>query len=109
MTSTVRAAPGHRRRGRRRRWFALAASLVLLAGIGTATVIVSQQANQPAAVVALNRIEAAPDAQQATADVDGGGPATLHWSASAGEAVLVTGELPQAHRRQDVRTLVHPR
>ncbi|GAA3772816.1 hypothetical protein GCM10022240_26020 [Microbacterium kribbense] len=94
----ARASRRTHRSGRRgwgrRRWFALAASLVLLAGIGTGTVIAVQQANQPVAVVALNRIEAAPDAQQATAQVDGGGSATLHWSASAGQAVLVTGELP---------------
>ncbi|WP_417564473.1 anti-sigma factor domain-containing protein [Microbacterium sp.] len=83
----------HRHR-RRRTWFALAASLVLAAGIGTGAVIAIQHATQPASIVALDRIEDAPDAQQATADVTGGGSATLHWSATVGQAVLVTGELP---------------
>lgn len=76
-----------------RGWFALAASLILIAGIGIGAVIATQQA-RPAAVVALDRIEAAPDARQASAQVEGGGSATLHWSESLDEAVLVTGELP---------------
>jgi anti-sigma-K factor RskA len=95
--------PDDRRRAgrlRRQRWFALAASLVLLIGIGTATVIVLQQANQPAGIVALNRIEAAPDAQHASGHVQGGGPATLHWSVSVGKAVLVTGELPKVSQHE---------
>lgn len=77
-----------------RAWFALAASFVLLVGIGAGTVITVQHLNRPAAVIALDRIEAAPDAQQATADVRGGGEATLHWSVSTGQAVLVTGAMP---------------
>lgn len=79
---------------RRRRWFALAASVVLVAGIGIGASVIIQQATRPAYVTALERIESAPDAQQATADVAGGGTATLHWSASEGEAVLVADELP---------------
>jgi anti-sigma-K factor RskA len=112
LRSNVRAAAedvpsdtlDHRRRAggspRRRRWFALAASLVLLVGIGTATVIVVEQANQPAGIVALNRIEAAPDAQHASGHVQGGGPATLHWSVTVGKAVLVTGEMPTVSQHQ---------
>jgi len=78
----------------RRRWFALAASVVLVAGIGIGASIIVQQATRPAYVTALDRIESASDAQQATAEVAGGGSATLHWSASEGEAVLVADELP---------------
>jgi anti-sigma-K factor RskA len=88
------ARPAKRGWGRRG-WFALAASVVLVVGIGTATVIAVEQAAQPAAVVALDRIQSAPDAQQASAPVEGGGQATLHWSESLGRAVLVTGEMPQ--------------
>jgi anti-sigma-K factor RskA len=77
-----------------RAWFALAACLVLLLGIGGAVTVVSQQLNQPASVVALERIEGASDAQSAAATVAGGGEATLHWSESVGEAVLVSDGLP---------------
>lgn len=77
-----------------RSWFALAASLVLILGIGGAVVVVSQQVTQPASVVALERITDAPDAQSAAAAVTGGGEATLHWSESVGSAVLVSDGMP---------------
>jgi anti-sigma-K factor RskA len=77
-----------------RSWFALAASLLLVLGIGGAVAVVSQQVSPPASVVALERIESAPDAQSAEASVAGGGEATLHWSGSLGEAVLVSDGLP---------------
>jgi len=89
------AAPAANPRLPRRGWVALAASVVLVLGIGIGTVIAVQNATRPAAVVALDRIEAAPDARQATAHVAGGGSATLHWSVSDGQAVLVTGRMPQ--------------
>lgn len=89
------AAPAASPRRLRRGWVALAASVVLVLGIGIGTVIAVQNATRPAAVVALDRIEAAPDARQATAHVAGGGSATLHWSVSDGQAVLVTGRMPQ--------------
>ena len=77
-----------------RAWFALAACLVLILGIGGAVAVVSQQLNRPEPVVALERIESAADAQSAAATVDGGGEAVLHWSPSLGEAVLVSDDLP---------------
>ncbi len=91
-TTTPRASTPARQL--RRRWFALAAAVVLVAVLGTGTILLAQQALRPAATVALARIEAAPDAERATASVEGGGPATLHWSVSVGEAVLVTGQMP---------------
>jgi anti-sigma-K factor RskA len=87
------AKPARARWGTRS-WFALAASLLLVLGIGGAVAVVSQQVNPPASVVALERIESAPDAQSAEASVAGGGEATLHWSGSLGEAVLVSDGLP---------------
>jgi anti-sigma-K factor RskA len=94
--STDRDAPRAEKSGwGRRRWFTLAASVVLLVAVGTATVITVERAAQPAVVVALDHIQSAPDAQKATASVEGGGQATLHWSESLGQAVLVTGEMPQ--------------
>lgn len=77
-----------------RRWsrglFALAASVVLIAGLGIGAAILIPQLTQPASVVALEKIEAAPDAQQATVELDSGAQATAHWSTSVGDAVLVT-------------------
>jgi anti-sigma-K factor RskA len=81
----------------RRRWsrrlFALAASIVLIVGLGITAAVVLPQLTQPASVVALEKIEAASDAQQATVELDSGGQATAHWSASVGSAVLVTDGL----------------
>lgn len=79
---------------RPRRWsrglFALAASVVLIVGLGVGAAILIPQLTQPASVVALEKIEAAPDAQQSTVRLDDGAQATAHWSASVGSAVLVT-------------------
>jgi anti-sigma-K factor RskA len=77
-----------------RSWFALAASLALLVGVGWGAVFVSEQLNTPASVVALDQIESAPDAQSQTADLPDGGEVTAHWSESVGKAVLVTDGLP---------------
>lgn len=83
----------------RRRWtrglFALAASLVLLVVIGFGAASIIQLANRPPAVVALDEIEAAPDAASATVEVTGGGTATAHWAPSVGEVVLVADGLPR--------------
>lgn len=79
---------------RPRRWsrglFALAASVVLIVGLGVGAAILIPQLTQPASVVALEKIEAASDAQQSTVRLDDGAQATAHWSASVGSAVLVT-------------------
>lgn len=83
------AAPPARRR-RLRLLFALAASLVLLVGIGVGAAVLTAQLMRPASVVALEQIEDAEDAQQATVELEAGGVATAHWSESLGTAVLVT-------------------
>ncbi|MDF2506887.1 MAG: hypothetical protein K0Q52_746 [Microbacterium sp.] len=81
-----------------RRWgravFALAACLAVLVGVGIGAVALNQQLNRPASVVALQEIEAAGDAEQATVALDDGGTATAHWSGSVGKAVLVADGLP---------------
>ncbi len=76
-----------------RRLFALAASVVLIVGLGVTAAVVIPQLTQPASVVALEKIEAASDAQQATVELESGAEATAHWSASVGSAVLVTDGL----------------
>ncbi|MEL5989801.1 anti-sigma factor [Microbacterium phosphatis] len=87
--------PAPRRRWGARAWFTLAASLVVLGGAGAGAVLATQSLTRPAAVVALDRIEDAPDARSAAAEVAGGGEATLHWSVELGAAVLVSHDLPQ--------------
>ena len=82
----------------RRNWtrglLALAASLVFLVVIGFGAASLGQWLTRPAAVIALEEIEAAPDALSATQEITGGGTATAHWSAALGKAVLVTDGLP---------------
>ncbi len=81
--------------------FGLAASLILLVALGFGAVTLGQLMNRPAAVVALDQIEAAPDAQTASATVtDGSGTATVHWSDSVGKVVLVSDGLPSIDRNQ---------
>lgn len=80
------------RRGRRL-LFVLAACIVLLVGIGVGTVAVNGILDRPAPVVALEQIQGADDAQQASVSLDGGGTAIAHWSASLGRAVLVTEDI----------------
>jgi anti-sigma-K factor RskA len=84
---TVRPKP------RRRAFFALAACLAILVGLGVSASMIVPQLLRPAAVVALDRIESAPDAQERTVSLETGGTATAHWSASIGEAVLVADGL----------------
>ncbi|MFK3678349.1 anti-sigma factor domain-containing protein [Microbacterium sp. NPDC090218] len=83
---------------RPRRWvraaFALAACLAVLVGVGIGAVALNAQLNRPASVVALQEIESAGDAEQATVALDDGGTATAHWSASVGKAVLVADGIP---------------
>lgn len=82
------------RRWGARTWFALAASLALLVGVGWGAVFVGQQLSAPASIVALDEIEAAPDAQSQTVSLADGGEVTAHWSESVGKAVLVSDGLP---------------
>lgn len=82
----------------RRNWtrglLGLAASLVLLVTLGFGAASLGQWLSRPPAVIALQEIEAAPDAVSASAEVTGGGTATAHWSESLGKAVIVTDGLP---------------
>lgn len=82
-----------RARGRRL-WFALAASLTLLLAVGAGTIAIVTNLTRPAAVYALERIEAAPDAQTAEGAMPDGGVAEVHWSPSLGEAVFVAEDMP---------------
>ncbi|WP_314651295.1 anti-sigma factor [uncultured Microbacterium sp.] len=80
-----------------RRWsravFALAACLALLVGVGVGAVALNDALNRPASVVALEQIQDADDAAEASVTLDDGTTATAHWSASLRSAVLVTDGL----------------
>lgn len=77
-----------------RRWFTLAASFAAVLVLGFGAVTISQVFAPPAAVVALQQIEEAPDAQSASATMADGTVATAHWSESAGRSVLVADGMP---------------
>lgn len=80
-------APASRRRWRR--LFALAASVALIVGVGIGIAALTAHLTTPASVIALEQIESAADAQQASVELDSGATATAHWSPSSGQAVLV--------------------
>lgn len=90
-TATIQAVE---RRNWTRGVLALAASIVLLVVLGFGVATISDYAARPAELVALEQIERAPDAQKATVDLQDGGTASVHWSESVGEVVLVATELP---------------
>lgn len=92
--STPSPEPVKARRWGTRSWFALAASLALLVGVGWGAVTVGERLNTPASVVALDQIESASDAQSETVTLSDGGEVTAHWSESVGKAVLVSDGLP---------------
>ncbi|MCJ1708675.1 anti-sigma factor domain-containing protein [Microbacterium sp. VKM Ac-2923] len=77
-----------------RGWFALAASFAAVLVLGFGAVTISQFFAPPAAVVALQQIEDAPDAQSASATMPDGTVATAHWSPSTGQSVLVADGMP---------------
>lgn len=83
----------------RTRWmrsmFALAASFVLLVALGFTAVSINDWVNRPPEVVALQEVQSAPDAQSATAQIEGGGESTVYWADSVGKAVIVSDGLPQ--------------
>ena len=91
-TTTIQAIS---RRNWTRGLLTLAASMVLLVALGFGAVTINEYVNRPPAVAALQEIEAAPDAQTASAELSDGGTATAHWSESVGKAVLVSEGLPQ--------------
>lgn len=98
-TGSIPTQTGAKRRWGRG-WFALAASFVILLALGFGAVVIGQQLARPAAVVALEQIESAPDARQATVAMGSGGTATAHWSSSRGQAVLVSEGLPALNDAQ---------
>ena len=83
---------------RRRKWqrgmFALVASVAVLSMIALGTSSLIHALSTPAEVTALQQIESAPDASQASTTF-AGGVATVHWSEALGKTVLVAEGLPK--------------
>lgn len=89
----------------RRTWtrgvFALAASIVLLVALGFGAALVGELLTpKPAAVVALEQIEGAPDSQSAVGETADGAIVEAHWSESVAKAVVVTHDLPELESDQ---------
>lgn len=100
------SAPIQSRRVRNRKvWvagaFALAASLAVFAAITLGPQLIGSVTPEDPAVIALAEVTGAGDAQQQTAEVAGGGEATLHWSPTLDRAVLVTDGLQQLPPSED--------
>ena len=81
--------------------FALAASVVLLTTVMFGPRILESFAPQDPAVVALQQVEDASDAASESLDLGGGVSATLHWSDSEGQAVLVADGMQPAEAGKD--------
>jgi anti-sigma-K factor RskA len=103
LTPTVEATPGRAERAAQRRWFqrpglllgAAAAAIVLfLGGAFVGSTLSGGNSYQSQQASALAEINAAPDVQRATAQVEGGGTATLVWSGELGRSALVANDLP---------------
>jgi anti-sigma-K factor RskA len=90
-TSTIQAIE---RKNWTRGLFGLAASLVLLVALGLGAATIGELIGPSPATIALAEIDQAEDGAEATVAVGDGGTATLYWSASLDQAVLVSDGLP---------------
>lgn len=97
------AEPGSASRRARGRagWFALAASIVVLLGLGLSPWARESLFPQDPVATALERVEAAPDARSATGTTDTAARGTLHWSDAERRAVFVLDDLPKATPEHD--------
>lgn len=91
----------HTRARRRAGWFVLAASVAVLLIATLALPLRGMLTPQDPVTVALQQVEAAADARTATVGFAGGGEATLHWSDSVQQAVLVAEGMQAAPAERD--------
>ena len=85
---------------RKRAWFGLAASVAVLLAIALALPLQGGMGPQDPVSVAMQQVEAAPDAQSTTVSV-GSAEATLHWSDSTRQAVFMTEGMDPAPENHD--------
>ena len=85
---------------RKKAWFGLAASVAVLLAIALALPLQGGMGPQDPVSVAMQQVEAAPDAQSATVSV-GSAEATLHWSDSTRQAVFMTEGMDPAPENHD--------
>lgn len=90
----VEPAPSASARPGRRRWFALAASVAVVAAVGLSALTIGRLLDRPDAVVALEQIAQAEDGQVLEGELPGGGAIEMHWSHSVGEVVVLADEAP---------------
>ncbi|WP_456284162.1 anti-sigma factor [Microbacterium sp. JZ101] len=90
----VEPAPSAPARPGRRRWFALAASVAVVAAVGLSALTIGRLLDRPDAVVALEQIAQAEDGQVLEGELPGGGAIEMHWSHSVGEVVVLADEAP---------------
>lgn len=88
----------------RRRWFqrptailaaAAAAAIVFIAGAFVGIGITGTDSYQNQQAAGLAAINAAADVQRSSAEIAGGGTATLVWSAQLGKSALIATDLPK--------------
>lgn len=101
FTSAETPEPRQTSRTWRIGFFALAASVVLLSTVMFGPRIIASFAPQDPAVVALQQVEDAPDADSSSLELPGGATATLHWSDVTGQAVLVADGMAPAEAGTD--------
>lgn len=85
---------------RKKAWFGLAASVAVLLAIALALPLQGGMGPQDPVSVAMQQVEAAPDAQSTTVSV-GSAEATLHWSDSTRQAVFMTEGMDPAPENHD--------
>ncbi|MEB4615161.1 anti-sigma factor, partial [Leucobacter sp. M11] len=81
---------GLTRRKRRQRFFAGIVAIALLLGVGSGALLSVLNPGGSEQGTTLEQVEGAEDGMRVTAQVPGGGEATLSWSARQGQAVLIT-------------------
>ncbi|QBE49027.1 anti-sigma factor [Leucobacter triazinivorans] len=81
---------------RRAGWFALAASIAVLLAVAIALPLRGALEAQDPVTIALQQVGSAGDARTSTVELADGGEATLHWSDSEQQAVLVADGMQPA-------------
>ncbi|SJN10831.1 hypothetical protein FM113_10250 [Leucobacter sp. 7(1)] len=82
-------------------WLLVAGIVAVLLAVSFSFPLSGLLAPRDPVAVALEQVSAAPDAELSTVSIAGAGEATLHWSDSVGQAILVADGLPQIESNRD--------